>query len=120
MDGRPALLGEGLRAFLRAGVASGITMSLQFGTNWPGVTERAGNVAGPPLASGLMVAFVVAGPPTPRRPMGGRGAETRATRRAGVALRAAPIPLQILAGDLHGLDTLDRQPAKRLRRWRGS
>ena len=31
------------------GVVSGITMSFQFGTNWPGFMEKAGNVAGPLL-----------------------------------------------------------------------
>ena len=31
------------------GVVSGITMSFQFGTNWPGYMERAGNIAGPLL-----------------------------------------------------------------------
>ena len=29
------------------GVVSGITMSFQFGTNWPGFMERTGNIAGP-------------------------------------------------------------------------
>ena len=32
------------------GVVSGITMSFQFGTNWPGYMEKAGNIAGPLLA----------------------------------------------------------------------
>src|SRR4051812_39555913 len=31
------------------GVVSGITMSFQFGTNWPGFMQRAGNIAGPLL-----------------------------------------------------------------------
>jgi cytochrome bd-type quinol oxidase subunit 1 len=35
------------------GVVSGITMSFQFGTNWPGFMERVGNIAGPLLASFL-------------------------------------------------------------------
>jgi len=29
------------------GVVSGITMSFQFGTNWPGFMEKVGNIAGP-------------------------------------------------------------------------
>jgi cytochrome d ubiquinol oxidase subunit I len=29
------------------GVVSGITMSFQFGTNWPGYMETVGNIAGP-------------------------------------------------------------------------
>ena len=32
------------------GVVSGITMSFQFGTNWPGYMEKAGNIAGPHLS----------------------------------------------------------------------
>jgi cytochrome d ubiquinol oxidase subunit I len=31
------------------GVVTGITMSFQFGTNWPGYMERVGNIAGPLL-----------------------------------------------------------------------
>ena len=39
------------------GVVSGIVMSFQFGTNWPGFMERAGNVAGPLLGYEVMTAF---------------------------------------------------------------
>ena len=39
------------------GVVSGITMSFQFGTNWPGYMEKAGNVAGPLLAFEVLTAF---------------------------------------------------------------
>ena len=39
------------------GVVSGITMSFQFGTNWPGYMEKAGNVAGPLLAYEVLTAF---------------------------------------------------------------
>lgn len=39
------------------GVVSGITMSFQFGTNWPGFMETVGNVAGPLLAYEIMTAF---------------------------------------------------------------
>ena len=39
------------------GVVSGITMSFQFGTNWPGFMEKAGNVAGPLLAYEVLTAF---------------------------------------------------------------
>nr|WP_086940480.1 cytochrome ubiquinol oxidase subunit I [Thaumasiovibrio occultus] len=39
------------------GVVSGITMSFQFGTNWPGFMERVGNVAGPLLGYEVMTAF---------------------------------------------------------------
>lgn len=185
------------------GVVSGITMSFQFGTNWPGFMERVGNIAGPLLgyevltaffleaaflgimlfgqgrvsdrvhtlatflvafgttlsafwilvlnswmqtpvgfemidgqahptdwaaivfnpsfpyrlshmllASGLTVAFLVAGLSAWRRLRGDASAEVQATLRTGLVLGAVLIPLQILAGDLHGLNTLEHQPAK--------
>ena len=39
------------------GVVSGITMSFQFGTNWPGFMNTVGNVAGPLLAYEVLSAF---------------------------------------------------------------
>ena len=39
------------------GVVTGITMSFQFGTNWPGYMERVGNVAGPLLGYEVLTAF---------------------------------------------------------------
>lgn len=39
------------------GVVTGITMSFQFGTNWPGFMERVGNIAGPLLAYEVLTAF---------------------------------------------------------------
>jgi cytochrome bd ubiquinol oxidase subunit I len=39
------------------GVVSGITMSFQFGTNWPGFMEKVGNIAGPLLAYEVLTAF---------------------------------------------------------------
>ena len=185
------------------GVVSGITMSFQFGTNWPGFMETVGNVAGPLLAyevltaffleaaflgimlfgfrkvpgwlhttatflvafgttisafwiivlnswmhtpagfelrdgvvhatdwvaiifnpsmpyrlthmllaSGLTVAFLIAGLSALRWLWGDRGAEVRTTLRFGATLGAILIPLQIVAGDMHGLNTLEHQPAK--------
>jgi cytochrome d ubiquinol oxidase subunit I len=38
-------------------VVSGITMSFQFGTNWPGYMNKVGNVAGPLLAYEVLTAF---------------------------------------------------------------
>jgi len=185
------------------GVVSGITMSFQFGTNWPGFMEAVGNVAGPLLAyevltaffleagflgimlfgfsrvpgwvhtlatflvafgttlsafwilvlnswmhtpagfeirdgvvhatdwlaiifnpsmpyrlahmllaSGLTVAFLIAGLSALRRLMGDRSASVAATLRFGAVLGAVLIPVQILVGDQHGLNTLEHQPAK--------
>jgi len=39
------------------GAVSGVTMSFQFGTNWPGFMKTVGNVAGPLLAYEVMTAF---------------------------------------------------------------
>jgi cytochrome d ubiquinol oxidase subunit I len=39
------------------GVVSGITMSFQFGTNWPGFMATVGNVAGPLLGYEVLTAF---------------------------------------------------------------
>jgi len=185
------------------GVVSGITMSFQFGTNWPGFMEKVGNVAGPLLAyevltaffleavflgimlfgygrvpnwahtaatvlvalgttvsafwiivlnswmhtpqgfeirdgvvhatdwwrivfnpslpyrlthmllaSGLTCAFLIAGLSAWRWLRGDHAPAVQKALRAGILTAAALIPLQILAGDLHGLNTLEHQPAK--------
>ena len=185
------------------GVVSGITMSFQFGTNWPGFMNTVGNVAGPLLAyevltaffleatmlgimlygrgrvserihtlatllvalgttgsafwilalnswmqtpagfvmidgqahvtnwlevifnpsfpykmthmllaSGLTGAFMVAGMSAYRWLKDDRSEEVVATLRSGVWVAAILIPLQIIAGDAHGLNTLEHQPAK--------
>ena len=39
------------------GVVTGVTMTFQFGTNWPGFMERVGNIAGPLLAYEVLTAF---------------------------------------------------------------
>ncbi|MBC3830171.1 cytochrome ubiquinol oxidase subunit I [Undibacterium amnicola] len=185
------------------GVVSGITMSFQFGTNWPGFMEKVGNIAGPllayeiltaffleatflgimlfgqkrvgnrlhtiatmlvaggttlsvfwiialnswmhtpvgfemingqahatnwlqiifnpsmpyrfthmMLASGLTVAFLIAGISSYRYLRGARSDDVKIGIKTGVSLAAILIPLQILVGDLHGLNTLKHQPAK--------
>lgn len=185
------------------GVVSGITMSFQFGTNWPGYMQKVGNVAGPLLAyevltaffleatflgimlfgrsrvsnrahtiatflvafgttvsafwiialnswmqtpagvevingkvhvlnwlavifnpsmpyrlthmliaSGLTVAFLVAGVSAYRWLRGDRAASVRHALKTGVTLAAVLIPLQIFVGDMHGLNTFKHQPAK--------
>ena len=185
------------------GVVSGITMSFQFGTNWPGYMNTVGNVAGPLLAyevltaffleatmlgvmlfgrgrvservhtaatflvafgttmsafwilalnswmqtpagfvmvdgkahvtswlevifnpsfpyrlthmllaSGLTVSFLLAGLSAYRWLKGDRGPSVQASLRTGLYLAAALIPLQMVVGDQHGLNTLHHQPAK--------
>ena len=39
------------------GVVTGITMSFQFGTNWPGFMNSVGNIAGPLLGYEVLTAF---------------------------------------------------------------
>ena len=39
------------------GVVTGITMSFQFGTNWPGFMTTVGNIAGPLLGYEVLTAF---------------------------------------------------------------
>ncbi|MEM8553592.1 MAG: cytochrome ubiquinol oxidase subunit I [Pseudomonadota bacterium] len=185
------------------GVVSGITMSFQFGTNWPGFMETVGNIAGPLLAyevltaffleavflgimlfgfrrvpdwlhttatflvafgttmsafwiivlnswmhtpagfemrdgvafatnwwdvifnpsmpyrlthmllaSGLTVAFLIAGLSAYRWLRGDHSAGVRTGIKTGVGLGALLIPVQIFMGDMHGLNTLEYQPAK--------
>ncbi|MDP3827477.1 MAG: cytochrome ubiquinol oxidase subunit I, partial [Polaromonas sp.] len=64
------------------------------------------------LASGLTVSFLVAGISAYRWLRNDRGAEVMASLKTGVYIAALLIPLQIIAGDLHGLNTLEHQPAK--------
>jgi cytochrome d ubiquinol oxidase subunit I len=64
------------------------------------------------LASGLTVSFLVAGISAYRWLRQDRGADVRAALRTGVYLAAFLIPVQILVGDMHGLNTLEHQPAK--------
>src|SRR6266480_1710321 len=39
------------------GVVTGVVMSFQFGTNWPGYMQKVGNIAGPLLAYEVLTAF---------------------------------------------------------------
>jgi cytochrome d ubiquinol oxidase subunit I len=64
------------------------------------------------LASFLTVAFLFTGISAYRWLRGDKTPAVKATLRTGVVLAAVFAPLQILAGDLHGLNTLEHQPAK--------
>jgi cytochrome d ubiquinol oxidase subunit I len=64
------------------------------------------------LASGLTASFVVAGLSAWRLLRAGGDASARNTLRTGLVVAAVLAPLQILVGDLHGLNTLEHQPAK--------
>jgi len=64
------------------------------------------------LASGLTAAFLVAGLSAWRLLRAAQDPGARATLRFALLTAAVLVPLQILAGDLHGLNTLKHQPAK--------
>jgi cytochrome d ubiquinol oxidase subunit I len=64
------------------------------------------------LASGITASFLVAGLSAWRLLKAPDDPGARATLRFGVHVAAVLVPLQILAGDLHGLNTLHHQPAK--------
>jgi cytochrome d ubiquinol oxidase subunit I len=64
------------------------------------------------LASGLTAAFLVAGLSAWRLLQAAADEGAATTLRAGVLAAAVLAPLQIFVGDLHGLNTLEHQPAK--------
>ncbi len=64
------------------------------------------------LASGITAAFLVAGLSAWRLLKAPDDAAAKNTLRFGARLAAVLVPLQIIAGDLHGLNTLEHQPAK--------
>src|SRR5207253_6814190 len=64
------------------------------------------------LASGLTAAFFLAGLSAWRLLRAPEDPSARVTLRTGLVLAAVLAPLQIAAGDLHGLNTLEHQPAK--------
>jgi cytochrome d ubiquinol oxidase subunit I len=64
------------------------------------------------LASGLTAAFVVAGLSAWRLLQAASDRAARGTLRTGLVIAAALAPLQAFVGDLHGLNTLEHQPAK--------
>ncbi|MDP1716499.1 MAG: cytochrome ubiquinol oxidase subunit I, partial [Burkholderiales bacterium] len=64
------------------------------------------------LASGLTAAFVVTGLSAWRLLKSAEDAAAFKTLRTGIVLAAFLAPLQILVGDMHGLNTLEHQPAK--------
>ncbi len=64
------------------------------------------------LASGLTVSFLIAGLSALRYLAGDRSESMWKALRTGVFTAAILIPLQIFAGDQHGLNTLEHQPQK--------
>jgi cytochrome d ubiquinol oxidase subunit I len=64
------------------------------------------------LASGLTAAFLVAGLSAWRLLRAPQDSGALATLRLSVLTAAVLVPLQIVAGDLHGLNTLKHQPEK--------
>jgi cytochrome d ubiquinol oxidase subunit I len=64
------------------------------------------------LASGLTVSFLIAGISAYRWRRGDTGDSVRKAMTASIIAAATLIPVQIFAGDQHGLNTLAHQPAK--------
>jgi cytochrome d ubiquinol oxidase subunit I len=64
------------------------------------------------IASGLTAAFLIAGLSALRWLVGDRSESMWKALRTGVTIGAVLIPVQIFVGDLHGLNTLEHQPAK--------
>ena len=64
------------------------------------------------LASTLTASFLMAGLSAWQLLRGTANGGTRHALRAGVVSAAIAIPVQIFVGDLHGLNTLEHQPAK--------
>ena len=64
------------------------------------------------LASGLTAAFLVAGISAYRLLRGDTKRAPKLAFKTAVILAAILTPLQVLVGDLHGLNTLEHQPAK--------
>jgi cytochrome d ubiquinol oxidase subunit I len=64
------------------------------------------------LASGLTAAFAIAGLSAWRLLHAVADRFAAQTLRAGVLVAAGLIPVQVFVGDLHGLNTLEHQPAK--------
>ncbi|HEV6966878.1 cytochrome ubiquinol oxidase subunit I, partial [Roseateles sp.] len=63
-------------------------------------------------ACGLVTAFLVAGISAWRWRHGDEGSDVRAALASAVGLAALLAPLQIVVGDLHGINTFHHQPAK--------
>jgi cytochrome d ubiquinol oxidase subunit I len=64
------------------------------------------------LASGITASFLVAGLSAWRLLKAPNDPSAAKTLRFGVHIAAVLVPLQIFVGDLHGLNTLEHQPAK--------
>jgi cytochrome bd ubiquinol oxidase subunit I len=64
------------------------------------------------LASGITASFLVAGLSAWRLLKAPEDLAAKQTLRFGAHLAAVLVPLQIIVGDLHGLNTLEHQPAK--------
>jgi cytochrome d ubiquinol oxidase subunit I len=64
------------------------------------------------LASGLTASFLMAGVSAYQWLRGDRAPAVLAALRTGVFVAATIIPIQVLVGDAHGLNTLEHQPAK--------
>ena len=90
----------------RAGIIAGSWLAVIFNPSFP---YRLTHML---LASGITAAFVVAGLSAWRLLKDSGDTAALRTLRFGARLAAVLVPLQIVAGDQHGLNTLEHQPAK--------
>jgi cytochrome d ubiquinol oxidase subunit I len=90
----------------RAGIIAGSWLAVIFNPSFP---YRLTHML---LASGITAAFVVAGLSAWRLLKDSGDTAALRTLRFGAQLAAVLVPLQIVAGDQHGLNTLEHQPAK--------
>src|SRR5207248_7586353 len=64
------------------------------------------------LASGITASFLITGLSAWRLLWASTDRRAASTLRAGAVVAALLVPVQIAVGDLHGLNTLEHQPAK--------
>src|SRR5437773_2187367 len=96
------------------GVVSGVTMSFQFGTNWPRYMTTVGAIAGPLLSFEVLTAFFLEATFLGVMLFGMNRVPdwVHIVSTVMVAFGTTLVPVQILVGDQHGLNTLEHQPAK--------
>ena len=84
-------------------------------TSWPAILTNPSfpyRLAHMLIASALTVAFLLAGLSAWQALRGKTNASTPKAMRLGLTLAAVLVPIQILVGDAHGLNTLEHQPQK--------
>src|SRR6266480_1467968 len=98
------------------GVVSGIVMSYQFGTNWAAFSDKTGPIIGPLMAYEVLTAFFLEAGFLGVMLFGllrdSHLAGARVMFSMAMWMATLVAPIQIIAGDQHGLNTLEHQPTK--------